>query len=267
LKHPRHRDVTLLLILGAAWVGCLATHGATGDYRDPPTLRQGFLPPRPSAIALLGPLDADSRTLGLVRTPDFAAAIEGRKAGPVLEEATRDSSQVLLAALALPVFRTGVYAGDARLIALSCLMERRVAHFGLRRANRLHAVETACGLLANHLEAAAAVRASARPAQPQPCSGVEPLYRRGYQALAGDDEETARMLIAEGLRGLAHCAEARPLLRTPVHPASRGFLVVAVLQFLGAAPECFLGGDTAPPELRSSLEAAYASGTRLVNGP
>src|SRR5437867_13394646 len=64
-----------------------------------------------------------------------------------LQEIIAASSPVLASAMALPLFRAGVYLGSPRLIERACTSAKRVTHSALSASGNVDAVLQACGAL------------------------------------------------------------------------------------------------------------------------
>ena len=79
------------------------------------------------AIAPLGPIESDQNAYDLIRRRDREHALGSRLTATDLDEIINNSSQVLASALALPLFKAGVYLGQPRLLDKGCIAARRVS--------------------------------------------------------------------------------------------------------------------------------------------
>ena len=155
--------------------------------------------------------------------------------GVQLDEIIAASSQVLASALALPLFKAGVYLGQPRLLEKGCVAARRVTHSALRAASNVDAVLQACGALTGGRSSSDA------------CGEAQQKLRDAYALLAAEKGNEAGHMAADAVRLLRdRCPKMTAPLRTPVDPSSRGFLIVWVLHANEAPPATFLAGETAP---------------------
>src|SRR5207248_11551594 len=98
-------------------------------------------------IAPLGPLENDQFAYDFIRRREREHALGTKATAADLDEIINNSSQVLASALALPLFRAGVYLGSPRLIEKGCNSSRRVTHSALRASGNIDAVLQACAAL------------------------------------------------------------------------------------------------------------------------
>ena len=186
-------------------------------------------------IAPLGPLESDQGAYDLVRRRERERALGSKMTGVQLDEIIAASSQVLASALALPLFKAGVYLGQPRLVEKGCAAARRVTHSALRSASNVDAVLQACGALTGGRSSSDA------------CGEAQQKLRDAYALLAAEKGNEAGHMAADAVRLLRdRCPKMTAPLRTPVDPSSRGFLIVWVLHANEAPPATFLAGETAP---------------------
>src|SRR4051812_45646396 len=98
-------------------------------------------------IAPLGPIDSDQGAYNLIRRREKEHSLGSRLTSLELDDIVNNSSQVLASALALPLFKAGVYYGQPRLLDKGCTAARRVTHSALRSSGSIDAVLQACGAL------------------------------------------------------------------------------------------------------------------------
>jgi hypothetical protein len=185
-------------------------------------------------IAPLGPIDSDQGAYNLIRRREKEHALGSRLTALELDDVVNNSSQVLASALALPLFKAGVYYGQPRLIDKGCAAAQRVTNSALRSSGSIDAVVQACGALTN----------PTRQGEGS-CSDGQKKLRDAYALLAQDKGPEAGRTAAEAVRFLRdRCPKMAAPLRTPVDPSSRGFLIVWVLHANDAPPTTFLAGET-----------------------
>ena len=188
-----------------------------------------------TSIAPLGPIDSDQGAYNLIRRREKEHSLGSRLTAVELDEIVNNSSQVLASALALPLFKAGVYYGQPRLIEKGCASANRVTHSALRSSGSIDAVIQACAALASGSKQGS-----------DSCSEGQKKLRDAYGLLSQDKGPDAGRAAAEAVRFLRdRCTKMTPPLRTPVDPSSRGFLVVWVLHANDAPPATFLAGETA----------------------
>ena len=164
------------------------------------------------------------------------------------------SSQVLASALALPLFKAGVYLGQPRLIDRGCNAARRVTHSALRASGNVDAVLQACGTLASGRQSSSN----------DGCGEGQQKLREAYALLAAEKNQDAGHAAAEGVRMLRdRCGKMTAPLRTPVDPSTRGFLIVWVLHANDAPPVTFLAGEPVP-NTAESINDAFLRGVQAV---
>jgi len=188
-----------------------------------------------SSIAPLGPIDSDQGAYNLIRRREKEHSLGSRLTAVELDEIVNNSSQVLASALALPLFKAGVYYGQPRLIEKGCASANRVTHSALRSSGSIDAVIQACAALASGSKQGS-----------DSCSDGAKKLRDAYGLLSQDKGPEAGHAAAEAVRFLRdRCPKMTAPLRTPIDPSSRGFLVVWVLHANDAPPTTFLAGETA----------------------
>lgn len=212
----------------------------------------GFEPLERTQVALVGPVKEDRAAFSRIKELESNGSLGTIDGTRELSNILRSSSQTMLAATAPSLFRAGVYTGSPELIDISCDSMRRVTHAGLRRSNGLGQFEQACDALSGSV----AARSNAS-------CGSAPKLLSAYQALKLGDEKKARQEAAAGLREQGLCSNNRPLVRTPVAPESRGFMIVVALQALNMPPATFLGNEPAP-RTSDAINAAFAQNARMI---
>ncbi|HMC35373.1 MAG TPA: hypothetical protein VKH65_13225 [Myxococcales bacterium] len=225
---------TLLLAIAASALASCAHEEVAPQLADRDWTQglDGNLAPQ---IAPLGPLESDQGAYDLVRRRERERALGSKMTGVQLDEIIAASSQVLASALALPLFKAGVYLGQPRLLEKGCVAARRVTHSALRAASNVDAVLQACGALTGGRSSSDA------------CGEAQQKLRDAYALLAAEKGNEAGHMAADAVRLLRdRCPKMTAPLRTPVDPSSRGFLIVWVLHANEAPPATFLAGETAP---------------------
>jgi len=186
-------------------------------------------------IAPLGPIESDQSAYDFIRRRERDRALGTRLTAAQLDEIISASSQVLASALALPLFKAGVYLGQPRLLDKGCIAARRVTNSALRSSGNVDAVLLACGTLTAGRQAADA------------CGEAQQKLRDAYALLAAEKGSDAGRVAAEAVRMLRdRCPKITAPLRTPVDPSTRGFLIVWVLHANEAPPVTFLAGEGVP---------------------
>ena len=118
--------------------------------------------------------------------------------GVQLDEIIAASSQVLASALALPLFKAGVYLGQPRLLEKGCVAARRVTHSALRAASNVDAVLQACGALTGGRSSSDA------------CGEAQQKLRDAYALLAAEKGNEAGHMAADAVRLLrVRCPKMR----------------------------------------------------------
>jgi hypothetical protein len=225
---------TLVLAIVAVLLASCAHQETTAQAADRDWTQglDGNLGPQ---IAPLGPLESDQGAYDLVRRRERDRALGSKVTAAQLDEIIIASSQVLASALALPLFKAGVYLGQPRLVEKGCAAARRVTHSALRSTSNIDAVLQACGAL------------TAGRTSSDACGEGQQKLRDAYALLAAEKGAEAGRMAAEAVRLLRdRCPKMTAPLRTPVDPGSRGFLIVWVLHANEAPPATFLAGETAP---------------------
>jgi len=204
-------------------------------------------------IAPLGPIDTDQGAYNYIRRREQERDLGSRMTAAGLDEIITSSSQVLAAAMAMPLFRAGVYYGAPRLIERACTSARRVTHAALRQTGNVDAVLQGCGAVAGPKQAAS-----------DPCADGKQKLRDAYAQLAADKPQDAGRTAADAVRILRdRCPKMTAPLRTPVDPSSRGFLIVWVLHANDAPPATFLAGDPTP-NTAEAINDAFLRGVQAV---
>jgi hypothetical protein len=240
----------ILILTLAALFAC-----AHEDVAQLPTERdwdKGLDAARGPQIAPVGPIDSDQGGFNYIRRREQDRDLGSRMTATGLDEIIASSSQVLASAMALPLFRAGVYYGQPRLIERGCTSAKRVTHSALRASGNLDAVLQGCAALTGPKLAADA------------CSDGKQKLRDAYGLLAADKAQDAGHAAAEAVRQLRdRCPKMTAPLRTPVDPSSRGFLIVWALHANDAPPVTFLAGETAP-NTADAINDAFLRGVQAV---
>lgn len=183
--------------------------------------------------AVIGPVDEDAKLFSLLKQLEDSGSWADPSVPRELEPLLKESSQTMLAATLPEVFRVGVVTGTPGIITLSCEHLERVTHGTLRRINRLEVFQNACELL------------DSRPilGSGDVCRESVGGLLEAWSQLKGGNESLARQTAAEAVRRRGDCESAPAIRRAPVSPDGRGFLVVVVLQAVGADPLTWLGGE------------------------
>ncbi len=206
-------------------------------------------------IAPVGPIDTDQSGYNYIRRREQEHDLASRMTAAGLDEVISASSQVLASAMALPLFRAGVYYGQPRLIERACTAARRVTHSALRASGNLDAVFQGC---------AAVAPGSRSQGFTDSCADGKQKLREAYALLAAEKPQDAGHAAADAVRLLRdRCPKIAPPLRTPVDPASRGFLIVWTLHANDAPPVTFLAGETAP-SIADAINDAFLRGVQAI---
>jgi hypothetical protein len=204
-------------------------------------------------IAPVGPIDTDQGAYNYIRRREQERDLGSRMTAAGLDEIIAASSQVLASAMALPLFRAGVYYGSPRLIERACTSARRVTHNALRQTGNVDAVLQGCGAVSGPKQGSS-----------DACSDGKQKLRDAYGLLAADKPQEAGHAAADAVRLLRdRCSKMTAPLRTPVDPGSRGFLIVWVLHANDAPPNTFLAGETAP-NTADAINDGFLRGVQAV---
>ena len=242
---------TILTLSLAALLACAHEEAAqTAAERD---WEKGLDGTRGPQIAPLGPIDSDQSAYNYIRRREQERDLGSRMTAAGLDEIIAASSQVLASAMALPLFRAGVYLGSPRLIERDCASAKRVTHSALRASGNVDAVLQGCGALT-----------AARQGSSDACGDGKQKLRDAYALLSADKAQEAGRAAADAVRLLRdRCQKMTAPLRTPVDPGSRGFLIVWVLHANDAPPVTFLAGETAP-DTADAINDAFLRGVQAV---
>ena len=241
----------LISSLAAALVSCA--------HQEPPKLvihehdwDRGLDEDFSQSIAPLGPIESDQNAYDLIRRRDREHALGSRLTATDLDEIINNSSQVLASALALPLFKAGVYLGQPRLLDRGCTAAKRVTHSALRSSGNVEAVLQACAALITGKSAN------------DGCGDGQQKLREAYALLAGEKGPEAGRAAADAVRSLRdRCPKMTAPLRTPVDPSTRGFLIVWALHANDAPPVTFLAGETAP-NTAEAINEGFLRGVQAV---
>src|SRR2546425_12131607 len=137
---------TLLLAIAASALASCAHEEVAPQLADRDWTQglDGNLAPQ---TAPLGPLESDQGAYDLVRRRERERALGSKMTSVQLDEIIAASSQVLASALALPLFKAGVYLGQPRLLEKGCVAARRVTHSALRSSGNVEAGLQGCAAL------------------------------------------------------------------------------------------------------------------------
>ncbi len=241
----------ILILSLAALLAC-----AHEEQAQLPTERdweKGLDGTRGPQIAPLGPIDTDQAAYNYIRRREQERDLGSRMTAAGLDEIIASSSQVLASAMALPLFRAGVYLGSPRLIERACTSANRVTHSALRASGNIDAVVQGCGALT-----------AGKQATSDACGEGRQKLRDAYALLAADKGQDAGRAAADAVRLLRdRCAKMTAPLRSPVDPSSRGFLIVWVLHANEAPPVTYLAGEPAP-NTSDAINDAFLRGVQAV---
>lgn len=203
-------------------------------------------------IAPLGPLENDQFAYDFIRRREREHALGTKATAADLDEIIGNSSQVLASALALPLFRAGVYLGSPRLIEKGCAAGQRVTNSALRASGNVESALQGCAAL------------TSGKASNDGCGEGQQKLRDAYALLAAEKAADASHTAADAVRALRdRCPKMGAPLRTPVDPSTRGFLIVWVLHGNDAPPVTFLAGETAPATA-DAINDAFLRGVQAV---
>jgi hypothetical protein len=246
-----HKNILILSL--AALLAC-----AHEEQAQLPTERdweKGLDASRGPQIAPLGPIDTDQAAYNYVRRREQERDLGSRMTAAGLDEIIASSSQVLASAMALPLFRAGVYLGAPRLIERACTSAQRVTHTALRISGNVDAVLQGCGALA-----------AGKQGTSDACGEGRQKLRDAYALLAADKGPDSGRAAADAVRLLRdRCTKMTAPLRSPVDPSSRGFLIVWVLHANDAPPVTYLAGEPAP-HTSDAINDAFLRGVQAVRG-
>jgi hypothetical protein len=241
----------ILILSLAALLAC-----AHEEAQQLPTERdweKGLDASRGSAIAPVGPIDSDQSGYNYIRRREQDRDLGSRMTATGLDEIIAASSQVLASAMALPLFRAGVFYGQPRLIERACTSAKRVNHSALRQTGNVDAVLQGCGALT-----------APKSGSSDTCGDGKQKLRDAYALLSADKAQEAGRAAADAVRQLRdRCPKMTAPLRTPVDPGSRGFLIVWALHANEAPPVTFLAGETAP-NTADAINDAFLRGVQAV---
>jgi hypothetical protein len=241
----------ILILSLAALLAC-----AHEEAQQLPTERdweKGLDASRGSAIAPVGPIDSDQSGYNYIRRREQDRDLGSRMTATGLDEIIAASSQVLASAMALPLFRAGVFYGQPRLIERACTSAKRVNHSALRQTGNVDAVLQGCGALI-----------APKSGSSDTCGDGKQKLRDAYALLSADKAQEAGRAAADAVRQLRdRCPKMTAPLRTPVDPGSRGFLIVWALHANEAPPVTFLAGETAP-NTADAINDAFLRGVQAV---
>lgn len=212
----------------------------------------GLDPDHSPQIAPLGPIETDQHAYDFILRREREHALTTRATASDLDEIINASSQVLASALALPLFKAGVYHGQPRLIDRACTSAQRVTNSALRTSGQVEAVLQACAALT-----------TGRPTN-DGCGDAQQKLREAYAQLAADKAQDAGHTAADAVRTLRdRCPKIVAPLRTPVDPSTRGFLIVWALHANDAPPVTFLAGEQRPA-IAEAINEAFLRGVQAV---
>jgi hypothetical protein len=244
-----HKKIVILSLL--ALLGC--AHEDAAPLATERDWEKGLDATHGPQIAPLGPIDSDQSAYNYIRRREQERDLGSRMTAAGLDEIIAASSQVLASAMALPLFRAGVFYGSPRLIERSCAAARRVTHSALRASGNVDAVLQGCGALT-----------APKQSFSDACGDGKQKLREAYALLAADKAQEAGRTAAEAVRQLRdRCPKMTAPLRTPVDPSSKGFLIVWVLHANDAPPVTFLAGETAP-NTADAINDAFLRGVQAV---
>lgn len=242
----------ILILSLAALLAC--AHEEPAQVAAERDWEKGLDAARGPQIAPVGPIDTDQSGYNYIRRREQEHDLGSRMTAAGLDEIISASSQVLASAMALPLFRAGVFFGQPRLIERACTSARRVTHSALRASGNLDAVFQGCGALAP----------ASRQGFTDACADGKQKLREAYGLLAADKPTDAGHAAADAVRLLRdRCPKVTAPLRTPVDPSSRGFLIVWALHANDAPGVTFLAGEPAP-NTADAINDAFLRGVQAV---
>ena len=243
-----------ILILSLAALLACAHEEAAQPLAAEHDWEKGLDASRGPQIAPVGPIDTDQSGYNYIRRREQEHDLGSRMTAAGLDEIISSSSQVLASAIALPIFRAGVYFGQSRLIERACISARRVTHSALRASGNLDAVFQGCAALAP----------SSRQGFSDACADGKQKLREAYALLSADKAQDAGHAAADAVRLLRdRCPKMTAPLRTPVDPGPRGFLIVWALHANDAPPVTFLAGEPAP-STADAINDAFLRGVQAI---
>jgi hypothetical protein len=213
---------------------------------------QGLDPAHTPQVAPLGPIETDQHAYDFILRREREHALTTKATAADLDEIINASSQVLASALALPLFKAGVYHGRPRLIDRGCTAAQRVTNSALRATGQVEAVQQACAAL------------TTGKSSNDGCGDAQQKMREAYAQLAAEKAQDAGHTAAEAVRILRdRCPKISAPLRTPVDPSTRGFLIVWTLHANEAPPVTFLAGEP-PPATAEAINDGFLRGVQAV---
>ena len=240
-----HKPIVMIAL--AAALGC--AHEEPAADRD---WEHGLDAKLSAQIAPVGPIESDQRAYDLIRRREQQRALATRTTSLELGEIVGGSSQVLASALALPLFKAGVYLGAPGLIDHGCAAAGRVTLSALRSSGNVDQVLQACAALTTGRQTS------------DGCGEGQQKLREAYALLAADKAQEAGKTGAEAVRLLRdRCPRIAAPLRTPVDPTTRGFLIVWALHAGDAPPATWLARESAPA-VSDSINEGFLRGVQTV---
>ena len=224
------------MLCGVLAIGLACAHAEPPQAAKERDWEAGLDPEKqPAQIAPLGPLENDQYAYDFIRRREREHALGTKATASDIDEIINNSSQVLASALALPLFRAGVYLGSPRLIEKACTAGGRVTNSALRASGNVEAALQGCSAL------------TIGKATNDGCGDGQAKLREAYGLLAAEKAQDAGHTAADAVRMLRdRCPKMGAPLRSPVDPSTKGFLIVWVLHANDAPPVTFLAGETAP---------------------
>jgi hypothetical protein len=245
------RNVFILLGAAALLSACAHDEAAQPLNKNWETGLDGEHGPQ---IAPVGPIETDQTAYDFIRRREREHALGSKVTAAELDEVINASSQVLASAMALPLFKAGVYLGQPRLIDRGCKAAGRVTQSALRASGNVDSVVQACGVLTNGRQVSSN----------DGCGEGQQKLRDAYALLAAEKGPDAGRTAAEGVRLLRdRCSKITAPMRTPVDPSTKGFLIVWTLHANDAPPVTFLVGETAP-NTAEAINDAFLRGVQAV---
>jgi len=242
----------LTIICTALALGAACAHETPAPVVNQRNWEQGLDSEHAPQIAPLGPLENDQFAYDFIRRREREHALGAKATSADLDEIVNNSSQVLASALALPLFRAGVYLGSPRLIEKACTAGQRVTNSALRASGNVEAALQGCTAL------------TTGKATNDGCGEGQAKLREAYALLVSEKLQDAGHAAADAVRMLRdRCPKMGAPLRSPVDPSTRGFLIVWVLHANDAPPVTFLAGETAP-STAEAINDAFLRGVQAV---
>jgi len=205
-----------------------------------------------SSIAPLGPIDSDQGAYNLIRRREKEHSLGSRLTAVELDEIVNNSSQVLASALALPLFKAGVYYGQPRLIEKGCASANRVTHSALRSSGSIDAVIQACAALASGSKQGS-----------DSCSDGAKKLRDAYGLLSQDKGPEAGHAAARAKASSSQRAPSSVYPRT----SQKRHIRIPMRTNASASPSASVNGSSGTSEVPVDSQAPSGKSSSLISQP